>query len=100
MRSGTSAIGLRRTGGDATSGVPTDFRRGTRGLSWPDRLDNAGEVGVLRHILVGSAESTLFGALSGAILGAGRTVAQQALHDVRFVLELPPQGSGLGLDRF
>ena len=45
------------------------------------------------------AEPALLGALAGAVLDAGRAVAQQALDDVGFVLELAPQRRGLRLDR-
>ena len=48
---------------------------------------------------VGSSEPALLGSLTGPVLGAGRPVAQQAAHDVGFVLELAPQGRGLRLDR-
>ena len=48
---------------------------------------------------VGAAEPALLGTLAGSILDTGRAVAQQASHDVGFVLELAPQRRRLCLDR-
>ena len=67
-------------------GAPTSSVVGTCGAS-------------SRLVGVGPAQPALLGALAGSVLDAGRAMAQQASHDVGFVLELAPQGRGLRLDR-